>query len=153
MEGIKKINFVAFIPQAKYTDWAEPLVADVGANFWRNRDVAWSAYRVPTAVNLGLIVPRTYSIILMTLSGHHSRPIASNKILWLLESNPEPLVLQPGTLITRSQRKSTIANKNKKLEEHCEVRFEVFSAVTMMNVVFWDVTPCGSCKNRRFGAT
>jgi hypothetical protein len=22
-----------------------------------------------------------------------------------------------------------------------------------MNAVFWDVTPCGSCKNRRFGAT
>jgi hypothetical protein len=24
-------------------------------------------------------------------------------------------------------------------------------AVTVKNVVFWDVTPCGSCKNRRFG--
>jgi hypothetical protein len=24
-------------------------------------------------------------------------------------------------------------------------------AVAMMNGVFWDVTPCGSCKNRRFG--
>jgi hypothetical protein len=22
---------------------------------------------------------------------------------------------------------------------------------TMKNGVFWDVTPCGSCKNRRFG--
>jgi hypothetical protein len=22
---------------------------------------------------------------------------------------------------------------------------------TMKNIVFWDVTPCGSCKNRRFG--
>jgi hypothetical protein len=31
------------------------------------------------------------------------------------------------------------------------VRFEVFTAVTMKNGVFWDVTPCGSCKNRRFG--
>jgi hypothetical protein len=27
------------------------------------------------------------------------------------------------------------------------VRFEVFTAVTMKNGVFWDVTPCGSCKN------
>jgi hypothetical protein len=26
-------------------------------------------------------------------------------------------------------------------------------AVTMKNGVFWDVTPCGSCKNRRFGGT
>jgi hypothetical protein len=25
--------------------------------------------------------------------------------------------------------------------------------VTMMNAVFWDVTPCVSCKNRRFGRT
>jgi hypothetical protein len=31
------------------------------------------------------------------------------------------------------------------------VRFDVFKAVTMKNGVFWDVAPCGSCKNRRFG--
>jgi hypothetical protein len=24
-------------------------------------------------------------------------------------------------------------------------------ALTVKNAVFWDVTPCGSCKNRRFG--
>jgi hypothetical protein len=29
--------------------------------------------------------------------------------------------------------------------------FEVFTAVTMKNAVIWDVTPCGSCKNRHFG--
>jgi hypothetical protein len=34
-----------------------------------------------------------------------------------------------------------------------DVRFEIFTAVTMKNGVFWDVTPCGSCKNRRFGGT
>jgi hypothetical protein len=28
-----------------------------------------------------------------------------------------------------------------------DVRFEVFTAVTMKNGVFWVVTPCGSCKN------
>jgi hypothetical protein len=33
------------------------------------------------------------------------------------------------------------------------VRFEVFTAVTMKNGIFWDVTPCGSCNNRRFGGT
>jgi hypothetical protein len=33
------------------------------------------------------------------------------------------------------------------------VRFEVFTVVTMKNGVFWDVTPCSSCKNRRFGGT
>jgi hypothetical protein len=33
------------------------------------------------------------------------------------------------------------------------VRFEIFTAVTMKNAVFWDVTTCGSCKDRRFGGT
>jgi hypothetical protein len=33
------------------------------------------------------------------------------------------------------------------------VRFEVFTAVTMKNGVFLDVTPCGSCKNRRLGGS
>jgi hypothetical protein len=32
-------------------------------------------------------------------------------------------------------------------------RLEVFTAVIMKNGVFWDVTPRGSCKNRRFGGT
>jgi hypothetical protein len=31
-----------------------------------------------------------------------------------------------------------------------DVRFNVFTAVTMKDAVFWDVTSCGSCKNRRF---
>jgi hypothetical protein len=39
-----------------------------------------------------------------------------------------------------------------KIIEH-KVRFEVFTAVPMKNGVFWDVTPCGSCKNRCFGGT
>jgi hypothetical protein len=42
-------------------------------------------------------------------------------------------------------RRSPLANHT--------ARFEVFTAVTMKNDVFWDVTPCGSCKNRRFGGT
>jgi hypothetical protein len=32
------------------------------------------------------------------------------------------------------------------------IRFEVFTAVTMKKGVFWDVTPCGSGKNRRLVA-
>jgi hypothetical protein len=38
-------------------------------------------------------------------------------------------------------------------ENDTHVRFEVSTAVTMKNGVFWDVTPCGSCKTRRFGGT
>jgi hypothetical protein len=33
------------------------------------------------------------------------------------------------------------------------VRFEVFTAVTIKNAVFWDVAPCRSCVNRCFGGT
>jgi hypothetical protein len=33
------------------------------------------------------------------------------------------------------------------------IRFEVFTAVTMKNGVFLDVTPCSFCKDRRFGGT
>jgi hypothetical protein len=33
------------------------------------------------------------------------------------------------------------------------VRFEVFTEVTIKNGIFWNVTPCASCKNRRFGGT
>jgi hypothetical protein len=31
------------------------------------------------------------------------------------------------------------------------VRFDVLTAVGMKNGVFWGVTPCSYCKNRRFG--
>jgi hypothetical protein len=33
------------------------------------------------------------------------------------------------------------------------VRFEVFTAVAMKNGVFWNITPCGSCRHRHFGGT
>jgi hypothetical protein len=37
--------------------------------------------------------------------------------------------------------------------EFLNVRFEVFTAVTMKNAVFWDVAPFRSYMNRRFGGT
>jgi hypothetical protein len=33
------------------------------------------------------------------------------------------------------------------------VRFEVFTALTMKNAIFWDVAPCRSCVNRCFRGT
>jgi hypothetical protein len=33
------------------------------------------------------------------------------------------------------------------------VRFEVFTEVTKKNAVFWHVTLCGFCNNRRLGGT
>jgi hypothetical protein len=45
----------------------------------------------------------------------------------------------------------SIGSKN--VNKEISVRSEVFKAVTMKNGVFWDVTPCGSCKNQCFGGT
>jgi hypothetical protein len=40
---------------------------------------------------------------------------------------------------------ATIITKDKLLDKKKKYgRFEVFTAVTMNNAVFWDVTPCGS---------
>jgi hypothetical protein len=36
---------------------------------------------------------------------------------------------------------------------YINARFEVSTVVTMKNAVFWDFTPRGCCKNRRFGGT
>jgi hypothetical protein len=43
--------------------------------------------------------------------------------------------------------------ENKIADSFYYVGFEVFTAVTMKNAIFWDVMPCGSCENRRFGGT
>jgi hypothetical protein len=46
-----------------------------------------------------------------------------------------------------------ISARSIEIKKNCFVKFEVFTAVTMKNVVFWDVALCSSCVNRRFGAT
>jgi hypothetical protein len=38
--------------------------------------------------------------------------------------------------------------------DHEYVGFEVFAAVVMKSIIFWDMTPCSPlCSNRRFGGT
>jgi hypothetical protein len=44
-------------------------------------------------------------------------------------------------------------NRCNVVKQHDQVRSQVFTAVTMKNAVFWDVGPCRSCVNRRFGGT
>jgi hypothetical protein len=39
------------------------------------------------------------------------------------------------------------------LDEYIFEQFEAFTAVTMKNVLFWDVALCTSGDNRRFGGT
>jgi hypothetical protein len=38
------------------------------------------------------------------------------------------------------------------LKHEIHIKISKFSLI-MKNGVFWDVMPCGSCKNRRFGGT
>jgi hypothetical protein len=52
-----------------------------------------------------------------------------------------------------STRRNVVWLLTRKSITYKYVRFEVFTAVSMKNCVFWDVTPCGSCKNLRFGGT
>jgi hypothetical protein len=47
----------------------------------------------------------------------------------------------------------SICNHSDVVAKRKDVRFEVFTAVTMKNAVFWDVAPCRFCVNRRFGGT
>jgi hypothetical protein len=62
------------------------------------------------------------------------------------------LTITEGTKIRPRKKRLRIEEVEVRSEEG-HVRFEVFTAVTMRNGVRWDVTPCSSCKNRRFGGT
>jgi hypothetical protein len=63
----------------------------------------------------------------------------------------------PGRMTSGGFRTFHLEDTKETSAEECPllmyVRFEVFAALTMKNGVFWDVTPCGSCKNRRYGGT
>jgi hypothetical protein len=49
--------------------------------------------------------------------------------------------------------KETLISPLQSSARYWYVRFEVFAVLTMKNAAFWNVTPCGSCKNRCFGRT
>jgi hypothetical protein len=90
---------------------------------------------------------------------HHSSPAASNS------SGAQNSVYPECQLNGKAQQPdNTVCNLQSAtfgtgisvpfiVEDIGDVRFEVFMAVTMKNGVFWDVMPCGSCKNQRFGGT
>jgi hypothetical protein len=64
-----------------------------------------------------------------------------------------PLAKHPLGTATYTTSRFTVISPVRTTEFYAIVRFEVFTAVTMKNGVVWDVAPCGSCKNRRFGGT
>jgi hypothetical protein len=92
-------------------------------------------------------------------TANYSQRFLSSKILFTVNivviGSYETSVLTRTTHAT-SQRTAFFRVRTVKISDPTLfnlVRFEVFTAVTMKNGVFWDVTPCGSCKNRRFGGT
>jgi hypothetical protein len=64
------------------------------------------------------------------------------------DSSAEREVIRPTANVTPTVHQHGPTTDNPPI-----VRYEVFTAVTMKNGIFWDVTPCDTCKNRRFGGT
>jgi hypothetical protein len=57
-------------------------------------------------------------------------------------------------LVGKAEGKRPLGRPKHGLEDNIKtVGFDVFTAVTMKNAVFWNVAPCRSCVNRRFGGT
>jgi hypothetical protein len=55
----------------------------------------------------------------------------------------------PSTGLLEGKKAEQKSVGNYKYQIDVLVKFEVFTEVTMKNAVSWDVTPCGSYKNRR----
>jgi hypothetical protein len=64
-----------------------------------------------------------------------------------------PVILSIIRVHHRQNSLEEIPRLSWKLKVCYHVRFEVFTTVTMKNAVYWDVAPCSSCVNRRFGGT
>jgi hypothetical protein len=82
-----KKNSVALVRKRTIPTERLPLIGEVSANFLHIEGVAWSAQRIPTAVNLGFLDPEplffhssSSSVILTSLSRPRSRLTTSQKI-------------------------------------------------------------------------
>jgi hypothetical protein len=104
--------------------------------FWRHKTQAWDACQLP-------IIPVHHMTILLSHNGTLTvtQPRRTEPTLIPTHRHPNRPPGPQTTIVT-----SKITHVISLLHY---VRFEVFTAVT----IFWDVTPCGSCKNRRFGGT
>jgi hypothetical protein len=56
-------------------------------------------------------------------------------------------------MIQSPKRRVLSKSRTEENGEICDVRFEVLPAVIRKNAIFWDVTQCSCCRNRRFGGT
>jgi hypothetical protein len=82
-----KLNSVALVRKRTIPTEQPPLVGEVSANFLRIKGVAWSAQRIPTAVNVDFLYSEqllfhssSSPVTLTRLSGPCYRPTTSQKI-------------------------------------------------------------------------
>jgi hypothetical protein len=84
------------------------------------------------------------SVIRVTRIGELGTMLAVNSNRRALRSNTNTK--------TKTKRITSHRASAARYGQRCSyVRFEVFTAVTMRNFVFWDVMPCFFCKNQCFG--
>jgi hypothetical protein len=140
-------NPVTLIPQTNSTDWATVTCQrNLVPTFVDRGGVACSARRIPTAVNLSFLDQNahthTYIRIcqyertkrqVLHLHGHHSVQSTS--------------VTRENSRANGPQMNDTSNGMPYDWQDICHLQLEI------KNGVLWDVTSCGSCKNRRFGGT
>jgi hypothetical protein len=72
-----------FSLQATFTDRTTALFGVISANFLRTEGVAWSAQRIPTAINLNFIYIYIYALTNSLVNG-------SSELLTIIGWNQEP---------------------------------------------------------------
>jgi hypothetical protein len=102
----------------------------------------------------------SYFVVNLSSRKCRNNIILQHRILLLcvdLASAVDSLVMCSNVHVVQKANTSRTTTRCKKRQilppKLYSVRLEVFTAVTMKNGVFWDVTPFGSCKNRRFRGT
>jgi hypothetical protein len=63
VKSYPKLNSMALVRKRTIPTERPPLVGEASANFLRVEGVAWSAQRIPTAVNLGFLDRSRYFFI------------------------------------------------------------------------------------------
>jgi hypothetical protein len=109
-------------------------------------------------VRIDVSEERVTSIIIVKRIGELGTSLGvTSKLIVTANVVPSSLILY--TLIIAATRSSETSILARVARSHIPedgmhyVIFDVFTAVTMKNGIFCDVTPSGSCKNRRFGGT
>jgi hypothetical protein len=112
-------------------------------------------WRRVAQVRTEMVFLRSVRLLLVTANIVHSSPIL---VPLMMEANTSKRQFLQEPHGVTSQKTvffivTAVKTSNLKLKIVYLVGFEVFTTVPITSAVLWDVTPCGSCKNRRFGVS